>query len=152
MRTEQQKPQPRSNQAPKSIAGDEECIPLLMYFMPFPVTAVHRKAEEWQPGWWAQMKHRCSSGERLHPRDPCSHSRSPQMCDRCVCSLPAPPKLYWEHCLVCFSLLRQNCYGSTCTYHSPCIQRCTDQTFPQVLDYSGLHVTMAVSSKCSERN
>lgn len=97
MRTEQQKPQPRSNQAPKRIGGDEECLPLLMYFMPFPMTAVHRQAEQWQPEMMgsdevhsaALVKAPSQWSLQLQG----SHSRSPQVWDRCVCSLPASPKL-----------------------------------------------------------
>lgn len=67
MRTEQRNPQPRSNQAPKRIGGVEECIPLFIYFPPFPMTAMHRSDSHRQ---WAQKvtKHRCisaSTGESL---------------------------------------------------------------------------------------
>lgn len=124
MRTEQQKPQPRSNQTPKSIGGDEECTPLLKYFMPFPVTTVHRKAEEGEPemtGSDEPQVHLCSSGESLQPSDPCSSQAATPDAHSCGTDVFAPSQLPQELSVLralpglLQSLEAELCYGSTCT-------------------------------------
>lgn len=162
MRTEQQNPQPRSNQVSRSIGGLRNASPNLWISLLFhegnaqgsrgvPAMGNGLKGHEPQVNF---CKHWRNPSIQLIPS---SHSKCPTgMWQMCLLS-PSSTKnfLCWAHCLHCFSLLRQTCIiSSTCTStnYSQCIHGCTDQTSAQVSDYSGLHVTMAVSSKCSERN
>lgn len=109
MRTQQQNPQPRSNQVSRSTGGLRNASPYLWNSLFFhegnaqesrgvPATGNGLKGHEPQVYFCTGETPPSSWSQAATPN-------APQVCDRCVCSLPAQPRTFCAEHTACTALV-----------------------------------------------